>query len=142
VPLYGIPLLNAKKQFYEHFCANSIARNTRTNHIRYAVLLLFGNEKTKYRRKLIDWEFLVNPKHIPISFKKSSISRAFFVELVPIKSDIMEVPLPLNQVFRIGKTSPKRRTPVKFQKLHLLRICHPYSSIFHWLIPVTLSMTF
>jgi hypothetical protein len=51
--LYGIPLLNAKKQFYEHFCANSIDCNTRANHIRYTLLLLFGDEKTKSRRKLI-----------------------------------------------------------------------------------------
>ena len=48
MPSYGIPLLNAKKQPYEHISANTIACNAGTNHWRYAVLLLFGIEKAKY----------------------------------------------------------------------------------------------
>jgi hypothetical protein len=52
VPSYGIPLLNAKKQPYEHLSANSIAFNASINHWRYAVLLLFGIEKAKYGREI------------------------------------------------------------------------------------------
>ena len=52
MPSYGIPLLNAKKQPYEHISANTIACNAGTNHWRYAVLLLFGIEKTEYGRKI------------------------------------------------------------------------------------------
>lgn|GEM_PF-2760396 len=50
--LYGTLLLNANNQSNEHFRANSIAPSTRTYPIRYAVLLLFGIEKTEYRGEI------------------------------------------------------------------------------------------
>ena len=58
MPLYGIPLLNAKNQSNEHICANSIACNASFNHWCYPVLLLFGDEKTKYRY-IPEWQIAI-----------------------------------------------------------------------------------
>ncbi|MEK0441166.1 MAG: hypothetical protein RL403_144 [Bacteroidota bacterium] len=67
---YGTPLLNANNQSNEHIRANSIAHSTRTNPIRYAILLLFGIEKAEYGRKVI-WVFRS-------LFQKARRCRAFF----------------------------------------------------------------
>jgi hypothetical protein len=55
VPSYGILQSNAKNQFNEHICANSIACNASINYWCYPVLLLFGDEKTKYGGKPISF---------------------------------------------------------------------------------------
>lgn len=75
MPSYGIPLLNVKNQSNEHFRANSIACNARINHFRYAVLLLFGIEKTEYRREITQVPVLQES----FQSKKARLRRAFFV---------------------------------------------------------------
>ena len=69
---FGTPQLNANNQSNEHFRANFIAYSTRTNHIRYAVLLLFGIEKAKYGRE-------ITQATVAIQLKKARLYRAFFI---------------------------------------------------------------